>query len=448
MKRKRILIGSIIAVLLVGTAIFVGWYARRMIHGTESLRGPRQTIPQVVRDPRPIEPRVADWPCWRGPTGDGKSSVTGIRKDWSGGLKKRWEVSYLCQGPRTATWSAPVVQGNRLVVPGRDDDKDMVFCLDADNGDLIWFKSYPATGGDSHGPGARATPFIDQDRVYTFGRGGDLACWRLSDGELLWKQNVKDVGGEDPQWGHSSSPLVYGDKVFVQAGGKALVAAYDKMTGQLRWKSMEGPAGYATLTPLTVDGSTRLLAFCAESLNCLDPASGTVAWTVPWKTSYGVNATTPAVVGSTVFITSNYNFGCEAMRIQGDRPQQLWRSKVMASHHSDPIILDGFIYGYSGASSQNNGSFKCVELETGREKWSTNDIGWGTTTFVDGHLLCMDIKGNVYLVKPDPSAFRKVAKFEKALGDVTDPAWTIPVVANGRLFLRYMQRLVCYDLMP
>jgi outer membrane protein assembly factor BamB len=448
MKRKRTAIASTIAVLVIGTAIFVAWYVRREIQGTESLSGPRQAIPKAVQAPHPVEQGLADWPCWRGLVGDGKSSVTGIRKDWSNGLTKSWEVSFLCQGMRTATWSAPVVCGNRLVVPGRDDDSDLVFCLDSDSGDLIWFKSYPAKTGDSHGPGARATPFIDQDRVYTFGRAGDLACWRLLDGELLWKQNVKDVGGEEPTWGHSASPIVYGDKVFVQAGGKALVAAYDKMTGRLAWKSMEGPAGYASLALLTADGSTRLLAFCGTALACLDPADGAVAWSVPWKTSYNVNATTPASAGTTIFITSDYGVGCAALGVRDGRPQQLWRNKTIASQHSDPIILDGFIYGYSGQSSQNKGSFKCVELETGHEKWSTNDIGWGTTTYADGHLLCMDIKGNLSLVRPDPNGFVRVTKCDKALGEVTDPAWTIPVVANGKLFLRYMQRLICYDLMP
>jgi hypothetical protein len=60
----------------------------------------------------------------------------------------------------------------------------------------------------------------------------------------------------------------------------------------------------------------------------------------------------------------------------------------------------------------------------------------------------MDIKGNLFLIRPNPDKFEKVAEFKAALGEVTDPAWTPPVAANGRLFLRYMQRLVCYDLMP
>lgn len=69
----------------------------------------------------------------------------------------------------------------------------------------------------------------------------------------------------------------------------------------------------------------------------------------------------------------------------------------MAAHHSDGYILDGFLYGYSGQSLQNKGDFKCLNLADGTVKWSTDEMGWGTCTYVDGHLLCLDIKGNLFL---------------------------------------------------
>ena len=80
--------------------------------------------------------------------------------------------------------------------------------------------------------------------------------------------------------------------------------------------------------------------------------------------------------------------------------------------------------------------------------WSTKEIGQGTTTYVDGHLICMDVKGNLFLVKPDPEAIHIISKIENALNEVKYQAWTVPVVANGKLYLRYLQTLVCYNLMP
>jgi len=444
MKRKHIVILAVCAVVLCG--IFVAHKAWKAIHGEQDIVGPVGAIPEPVAVLAPPTKGPADWPCWRGINGDGTSAVTGIRKDWSGGLKKLWEVDYLCQGKQAATWSAPVVQGNRLVVPGRGNSKDLVFCLDPNDGTLLWLGSYKAKTGTSHGPGPRATPYIDDNRVYTFGRGGDLLCWRLDNGKLMWKTNVNDAGGETPKWGHSSSPLVYGDKVFVQAGGKFIAIACDKTTGKPLWKAHPGEAGYAAPALVNMDDEVGLLIFHATGLACLDPDDGKRIWLIGWKTNYNVNATTPISTGDTVFITSGYGTGCQALKASTAGADVLWKSKVIAAHHSDPFIIDGFIYGYSGQSNQNRGYFKCVSLADGTERWRTDKLGWGTTLHVDGHLLCMDNEGNLFLVKPNPEALQIVTQFPNTLGGIDHEAWTIPVVANGKLYLRYMQRLLCYSL--
>jgi outer membrane protein assembly factor BamB len=147
-----------------------------------------------------------------------------------------------------------------------------------------------------------------------------------------------------------------------------------------------------------------------------------------------------------VFHTSGYKTGCEAIKVSGTGYSVLWKSNVMEAQHSDPILIDGYIYGYSGESSRMNGQFKCIEMQTGKEMWSTGEIGQGTTTFVDGYLICLDIKGNLFLIQPDPSGFKKLGEVRSALEDVQNPAWTVPVVANGKLYLRYLQQLVCYQL--
>ena len=208
-QRSRLVIIAVVIFVLGLAGIIVLRFRR---HGQRDMNleldvaGPLRAIPEASGILSPVARGAADWPCWRGGNGDGKSTVRGIRKDWSEGLKRLWQVDYLCQGKESATWSAPAVQGNRLVVPGRDQKSDIVFCLDPNNGSLLWVESYQAETGTSHGPGPRATPYIDDDRVYTYGRSGDLACWRLENGELLWKHNVGEIGGKTPKWGLSSSP--------------------------------------------------------------------------------------------------------------------------------------------------------------------------------------------------------------------------------------------------
>lgn len=445
MKRSVKIILVVVAIVLIA-GVYFGYQIYLMVAGSEPLTGKQEKVPSEMARVPPVTTGTADWTNWRGPNFEGKSATTGIQTDWSKGLKKRWTVNYLCQDNATASWASPVIQGNRVIVPGRDEKNDLVFCINTETGKLIWKGSYEAEAGSSHGPGSRATPFINENRVYTFGRSGDLVCWQLEDGKLLWRKNVKDAGGSEPQWGFSTTPLVFENKVIVQGGGKALVIAYDKTTGDLLWKSMEGEAGYAAAITINIENEVKLLIYHGTGLSCLNPSDGKMLWTAPWPTEYGVNATTPIVSDDLIFHTSGYKMGCEVLKVTKSGYTVLWKNNLMEAQHSDPILIDGYIYGYSGESSRNNGQFKCIELSTGKEMWSTKEIGQGTTTFADGHLICQDIKGNLFLIKPDPKGFNKIGEIKSALEDVKNPAWTVPVIANGNLYLRYLQQLVCYQL--
>jgi len=440
------ILGTIIIVLLLITMWY--WESLTILSGTEGISDNTSTIPEVEESAEiPLETGAADWTSWYGPDGEKRSLVTGINNDWSNGLKKIWEVNYLCQGNTSATWSAPAIRGNHLVACGRDSDNDLVFCLNASNGNLIWQSAYPAKPSSSHGTGSRATPFIDGDTVYTFGRNGDLVCWQLSDGHKVWHKNVADEGGEEPTWGHSSSPLIYNDLVLVQGGGSCGTIAYEKETGNVAWKSGKGPAGYAALKPMEMGGDTIILVFHGTGLAGLDIANGRELWNISWPTDYDVNATTPLVIDDRVFITSGYSTGSMLLKVDQTKADSLWGLESFSSHHSDPYVIDGYLYGYSGDSFQNRGSFMCVDMNTGEEKWRTNDMGWGTCILVDGYLLCSDIKGNIFLMRPDPDKFIQVTNLTSAFGDVKGPVWTMPVVANGKLFLRFKQKMICYDIL-
>jgi len=444
----KIVLGVIGALaLMVGILAVHYWESVEILSGTQDLSGRSQEIPEIVKPAMELRDKSeADWPCWRGADGDAKSTVTGIIKDWSNGLKQLWQVNYLCQGKASTTWSSPVVRGDRLIVCGRDEGNDLLFCINTIDGSLLWKANYAVSATSNHGMGMRATPCTDENRVYTFGRSGDLACWNLYDGTKLWHKNVRDEGGAEPKWGHASSPLLSGENILVQGGGSARVIAYNKLSGEVVWKSGKGEAGYAPLVPITLGDKPAFLVFYGKGLAAITANTGSELWNTPWETPYGVNATTPLVSGDLVFITSGYKTGAQLLKVSDRDFKILWTTEAMAAHHSDGHILDGFIYGYSGQSLQNKGAFRCLELAGGTVKWSTNEMGWGTCTYVEGHLMCLDIKGNLFLMKPDPERFIMITNLPKALGDVKGPVWTLPVIANGRLYLRFKQRLVCYSL--
>ena len=351
MKKKYIrillVVAGIILVVIAGFAYFLFNLTQR----SEKIDGRQGPIPQKRESIGFVTKGNSDWISRQGQNFDRKSSFTGLKKDWSGGLNKLWEVNFLCQGNQTATWSAPVVQGNLLVIPGRDEKNDLVFCLNAETGELIWEGSYEAAAKDNHGPGARATPYIDNNRVYTFGRSGDLVCWNLLDGKMLWHKKVSNIGGIEPDWGHSSSPLVYGNKVIVQTGGKSLAAAYNKFTGEVIWKSGKGFAGYSAPNVFRSDSS--ILLFSGEALSGINSETGEINWTLPWIVDYKVNASIPLSEGNTVFVTSGYGKGSMAINIENKKARVLWESKALEGQHTDAVIVNGYVYGYSGNSTVN-----------------------------------------------------------------------------------------------
>jgi outer membrane protein assembly factor BamB len=444
MKKKILKIILIVIGFGALTGAGFGIYIYNFTQKSEKISGKQEAIPLNNTTIDLITQGSSDWSSWQGPNFDKKSSFTGIMKDWSKGLKKVWVVKFLCQGDKSATWSAPVICGNVLIVPGRDDTDDLVFCLNAQTGDLFWKGLYKAKTNDNHGPGSRATPVIDENRVYTYGRGGDLVCWNLKDGKILWHKRSEDIGGIEPDWGYSSSPLVIGNKVIIQSGGKVLAAAYNKITGEVLWTTGNGPGGYSPLNVFIADSS--LLLFSGEALSGLNRETGAMNWTLPWVVEYKINAATPLSEGNIVFITSGYKKGSMAVKIDKNKPTILWQSKAIEGQQTDPVILDGYVYGYSGNSTSIKGELVCLCLSDGKVMWKTREAGMGTLAYADGYIVCLDIKGNLYLVEARPDKFVKAGELKKAIPDVKHPAWTAPVIANGKLYLRYLQSIVCYDI--
>jgi outer membrane protein assembly factor BamB len=429
--------------------------------------------PAWGQETRPAE----DWSCWRGPTRDGKSPLKGIRTDWSGGLRKVWEVTDLCvnlhEPTKAQTHGGPAIQGDRLVVPGRTEKNDVVFCFDARTGRPLWRSEYPTTGHLMYGYGARATPTIEGGRVYTFGAFGHLACWDLADGKQVWLTDVGADGGLRPVWGHASSPVIHEGLAIVKVGGPRKLFAYHKDTGKLAWKGLDietaadnketkspahGDDHYATPTLATIDGRRQVVALIDEGVLGVDAGTGQEIWRFLWENGSKSHMTgsTPLVDGSDVFVGSYWSkpAGGKLLHVNGGQAALTWWNKKMTLHHTDPILLDGWLYLYSdhststGALGKSKGHLKCLEFKTGQEKWSTDEVGMGTMVTVDGYLLSMSNQGKLTLVAADPAAFRKVAEMQvfQTNPKKTMYSWTCPAVADGKVYLRYLNDLVCYDL--
>ena len=140
-KKLLKILGVIIGLILIAVIVLAVIYRETIdiMLSNNKILTPDKIEHDIVSAPiEPITKGETDWICWRGINGDGRSGVSGIKTDWTEGLVQIWEIDFLCEGKDSATWSSPVIQGNRLVVCGRDDANDMVFCLNPEDGGLIW----------------------------------------------------------------------------------------------------------------------------------------------------------------------------------------------------------------------------------------------------------------------------------------------------------------------
>ena len=381
--------------------------------------------------------------------------AAGLRRDWTG-LVPAWEAKDLVQGDAAVNGSPSgvTVVGDTVVALGRGDGKDLVFAFAVADGKKLWQQEYPAPAEKTWkglGNGPRAAPVIEGERVITLGAYGHLTCWALKTGERQWQVQVRDDSKTKvPYWGVCGTPAVFAGLVLVKPGGyeqgpKApIVLAYRLEDGKPAWRSVEGSGSWAPLRVQRIDGKDQVLAWHGSGLKALDPADGKQLWDIPWKTAYDCHASLPAVEGAVLFLSSGYGAGCQAFELRAGRPEPLWeRSKAVSACNADPVITGGHVYAFSGNGMK--GSLKCLELRTGAEKWSSPDFGNGSLALVDGLLFCQGYGGVIGLVEAAPAACSKLAQLK--VFEVKDPpAYAPPVVAGGRAFLRYMNRLVCFDL--
>ncbi len=155
-----------------------------------------------------------EWPQFLGPDGNGKSTETGILRNWpDGGPEVLWNIE-VGRG-----YGGPVISGGRAYILDRDDTVgDVMRCLDMSTGREVWRYAYDSPG-ELPFPGSRSVPVVEGGRVYSVGPNGDLLAIDTANGQPVWRKNVwTDFGGgELPTWGISQCPVVYGDLLLVAA---------------------------------------------------------------------------------------------------------------------------------------------------------------------------------------------------------------------------------------
>ncbi|HET9315797.1 MAG TPA: PQQ-binding-like beta-propeller repeat protein, partial [Vicinamibacteria bacterium] len=239
-----------------------------------------------------------DWPQWRGPGRDGTTTAL-AGAAWPKELKRAWKTA-VGEGH-----SGPVVSGDRVFVLARQGEIEELLSLDLATGRVLWRQGEPAPytmnpAAQSHGKGPKATPTVQDGKVYTLGISGTLTCRDAGSGRVVWRQDGKTRFREtSPYYGAAQSPLVDGGLVIVHLGGHddGALSAFDAATGALKWERKgEGPA-YASPVVAEIGGVRQVVTDTQDHLAGFAAATGASLWSLPLSTDYTQNAVTPVVRG-------------------------------------------------------------------------------------------------------------------------------------------------------
>ena len=432
-----------------------------------------QQIDAAARKSLWTRPSGVDWPAFRGLSGDGKSSETGILKDWTDGkLKAVWTRE------TGAGYGMGSVAEGRFYHFGLIDSKATLICVNAQTGKDIWKFAYDSDYDDLYGydSGPRASPVISDGRVYIYGVEGHLHCLDAYSGELIWDVNLNERFGVIQNFfGVASTPIVYENLILVMVGGSpdeskkappgALdqvkpdgtgVVALDKVTGEIKFKCVNDLASYSSLTIAQLQGQPLLLAWMRGALFGVKPDDGKVAFQFPWRARKleSVNAATPLAIQDHVLITECYELGSALLKISDAEPKLVWsdrgkRAAALKSHWCTPIVSKDVVYGCNG---QHPGSaqLRCIDWRTGKVNWSQKGLSRTSLTMIDGHLIVLGEDGELMLVKDNKDKFELVTRYQPGENGVRfqEPCWSAPIVSHGLLFVRGKKTIACFDLIP
>jgi outer membrane protein assembly factor BamB len=383
--------------------------------------------------------RADDWPQWRGPHQDGISAEKGLLAQWpDDGPKQLWRV------PLGNGFSSVSVVGDRAYTCFGNDQGEYAVCLNVADGKTVWKERLGDLykNGD-YGDGPRATPTVDSGLVYVLGANGALMCLDAPSGKQVWLADLLKLrAGKLPEYGFSASPMIDGDKVIavVGAGGGKSVAAYNRANGKLLWTSLDNRIGYSTPRAVTADGVPQIIVLMGEVVASVSPSDGKEFWQQPWKTELDANVATPVVSGNRVYISTGYSTGCALFELlaKDGKPavEKVWANKDMKNYFATSVLWDGHLYGF------DNNKLACQDIKSGKVKWRASGFNRGSLIIADGKLIILGASGTLALAEPSPQAFHPISKFQFS----SERTWTVPTVANGRLFVRDEKELACYAL--
>jgi outer membrane protein assembly factor BamB len=394
--------------------------------------------------------QAADWPAWRGPSGDGHSADKTLPLKWSRTENVRWKIPL--PGPGNST---PIVWRDRVFLTQAIENgrRRAVLCLNRADGKILWQRETVYTEPESThatNPYCSASPVTDGERVIASLGSAGMVCYDFA-GKELWR---KDVGKMEHIWGNASSPILYRDLAILWCGPgeRQVLLAVNKATGESAWQHDEpgGKSGkgggqadwigsWATPLIIQIDGHDELILPVPLKVKGFAPQSGKELWTCDGLGKL-VYASPVCSSDGIVVALSGYHGSGLAVRAGGKgdvtATRRLWHhTQKIPQRIGSPVIAGEYAYLLN-----EQGLAQCFELKTGKDLWAKeriSSVSWSSPVLAGGRLYVNNQAGDTLVLAANP-------KYELlARNSIGERVLSSLAVADDELFIRSYQHLWC-----
>jgi len=381
-----------------------------------------------------------NWPCWRGPRGDGTSLEEHVPLHWSATSNVVWQADVPGVGH-----ASPIIWGDRLFVVSAVDDDRVLIALDRNTGKILWQRTVvttPLERKHSLNSHASSTPATDGELVYVAFLDHDQMLVAAYDfaGKQRW---VVRPGPFHSMHGFCSSPVLFRDKVIVNGDhdGDSYIVALRRRDGVMLWKTMRENHTRSYCVPIIreLDGRTQMVLSGDKCVASYDPNDGSRYWVIQGPTEQFVASLVDNERHDTHFRTG----GVPELHVLGIRPNGKgdvtnthigWRSKKGVRYVPSPISVGDYFFIVS-----DGGIASCFEAATGKIHWQERLGG-------DHHASLVSANGLIYFLSDlgKMTVVKGEAEFEiVAQNELGEKTFASPAISEGQMFLRAEKHLFC-----
>ena len=381
---------------------------------------------------------------WRGPNRDGKYNESQLMSHWpETGPTLLWSYEKLGDG-----YAAPVVTADKLFVNGVTGTNSFLFAFDL-SGNLLWKspngKEFVGDGFSSNFPGARPTPTVVGELVYTSSGLGRIACFDADFGKEKWAVDmVKDLKGYLNEFGYAESFVTDEKNLYCFPGGPVNnIAALDRFTGKTVWTSKALGDTTHFCSPILVKLPARKIYVTVSRhyIFGVDCANGELLWKYATEYKYdGDHVNTPVYEAPYLYWVSGDKNSCGAVKLEisadGKSIKEIWRNPKILNSMGGLIVINGKLF----VTTEN----KILNVLDPAKGTVENRIKapYGGLIFADSKFICYGNNGVVSLFNYEKGIMVPGGTFKIDKG--SKEHFAHPVVANGVLYIRHGNALMAY----